>query len=84
MLFYAAIHLIDGFLAGKHLHPSNHEIRDDEVESNGSLSEIYRDYRRLKDMGRAARYDIPDYAVRDLDAAKKRLASIKNHFGSYL
>jgi hypothetical protein len=58
MLFYAALHYIDRYLAGKAFKPLNHKQRDEEIESNGSITGIYREYRRLKDMSRQARYNI--------------------------
>jgi hypothetical protein len=38
MLFYAALHHIDAFLADKNLHPLNHSNRDEEIENNGSIA----------------------------------------------
>ena len=58
---YSGLHWIDGYLAGKNLDPRNHEIRDDEIERNGSLSAIFKDYRRLKDLSRTVRYEIPNF-----------------------
>lgn len=81
ILFYAALHYIDAFLAGKNLHPLNHENRDDEIERNGSLTDLYRDYRRLKDLSRAARYEIACYSPETVEVAKGRLARIKEHLG---
>jgi len=81
MLFYAGLHYIDAFLAGKNAHPLNHEARDEEIESNGSLSPIYRDYRRLKDLSRAARYEIANFGPDQLNTARQRLAKIKQHLG---
>jgi hypothetical protein len=76
MLFYSALHYIDAFLAGKNVHPMNHKQRDEEIERNGSLSGIYGAYRRLKDLVRAARYEIPNFAPEKLDVARDRLSSI--------
>lgn len=81
MLFYAALHYIDGYLAGKTFKPLNHKQRDDEIERNGSLAGIYREYRRLKDMSREARYNIASYADRDLQIAGDRSRRIKAHLG---
>jgi uncharacterized protein (UPF0332 family) len=78
MLFYAALHYIDAFLAGKNLHPLNHSLRDEEIEKNGSIAEVYRDYRRLKDMSRAARYEIANFNADSLAKAEARLAKIKD------
>lgn len=79
MLFYSGLHWIDAYLAGKNFHPANHEYRDDEIENNGSLSDIYKPNCRLKDLSRAARYEIPDFAVGSLTIAQQKLANIKNH-----
>jgi hypothetical protein len=79
MLFYAALHYVDAYLAGKNMHPLSHDQRDREIESNGSLSVIYNDYRRLKDLSRAARYEIANFPKEKLDIARMRLISIKKH-----
>jgi hypothetical protein len=81
MLFYAALHFIDGYLAGKAFKPLNHKQRDEEIENNGSLTDIYKHYRRLKDMSREARYNIASFADRDLEIAAERLRYIKAHLG---
>ena len=82
MLFYAALHRIDAYLAGKNFHPLNHQQRDEEIENNGSLTNIYSDYRRLKDMSREARYNIADYTERHFKIAEDRLRRINNHLGA--
>ena len=79
MLFYSALHHIDAYLAGKNMHPLNHEKRDGEIENNGSLADIFKPYRRLKDLSRAARYDIANYGEAELASAKQRLNAIKAH-----
>jgi hypothetical protein len=79
MLFYAGLHYVDAYLAGKNMHPLNHQERDEEIQNNGSLSGIYKDYRRLKDMSRAARYEIANFPKDKLGVAKQRLANIKEH-----
>jgi hypothetical protein len=79
MLFYAGLHFIDAYLAGKNVHPLDHTARDAEIENNGSLCDIYGDYRRLKDLSRAARYEIPNFTRANLDIAKARLERIKSH-----
>jgi hypothetical protein len=71
----------DRYLAGKAFKPLNHKQRDEEIESNGSITGIYREYRRLKDMSREARYNIASYAGRDLQIATERLRRIKAHLG---
>jgi hypothetical protein len=79
MILYAALHRIDAYLAGKNMHPLNHNFRDEEIENNGSLASIFKAYRRLKDLSRAARYDIPNFHANILEVAKQRLKSIKEH-----
>ena len=79
MLFYSGLHWIDAYLAGKNFHPRTHEIRDDEIENNGALADIFNDYRRLKDLSRAARYEIPNFAEDKLTVAREKLTRIKRH-----
>ena len=79
MLFYAALHYIDAFLAGKNMHPMDHTQRDEEVENNGSTTDIYNAYRRLKDMSREARYNIANFGEDKLVVARNRLEQIKRH-----
>lgn len=57
ILFYSALHYIDAYFALTHVHPRDHDKRDAAIEKNGTLTEIYRDYRRLKDVSEDARYD---------------------------
>jgi len=84
MLFYAALHHVDAYLAGKDMHPLSHDQRDREIESNGSLSSVYKDYRRLKDLSRAARYEIANFPGEKLDLARFKLATIKSHLSRHL
>lgn len=79
MLFYSALHYIDAYLSGKGLHPSDHKVRDDEIANNGCLSDIFKDYRRLKDLSRAARYEIAEFPPEKLDLAQSKLERIKQH-----
>lgn len=81
MLFYSALHYVDAYLAGKQAHPVDHKHRDDEIERNGAISDIFGDYRRLKDLSRAARYEIPEYTIDKLNLAKSKLGNIKKHLG---
>lgn len=78
-LFYSALHFVDAFLAGKNLHPLIHFERNEEVENNGSLSEIHRHYSTLQKMSESARYQIANYAQRDYDRALEHFNQIKQH-----
>jgi uncharacterized protein (UPF0332 family) len=84
MLFYSALHYIDGFLAGKNFHPRDHDARDSEVGNNGTLSPIYNDYRKLKDASRSARYDIANFDRSQFPKFDSRFTRIKSHVSQYL
>jgi len=78
MLFYSAVHYLQAYLAGKGFRVITHRQRDDEIERNGSLSPIFNDYRRLKDLSEDARYEIANFtADRHLKQAKERLERVK-------
>lgn len=82
MLFYSALHYVDAFLAGKNMHPRDHDARDAEIENNGTLSPIYKDYRALKDKSKAARYDIANFHRDKFSPIEQRFKKIKDHICS--
>ncbi len=84
MLFYAALHYVDAYLAAKPLHPPSHASRDNEIQNNGSLSAIYKDHRRLKDKSVAARCEIANFHRSQLPTIKLRFEKIKVHLLSKL
>jgi hypothetical protein len=79
ILFYAALHYVDAFLAVKSHHPPNHDSRDSEIQTNGSLSVIYSDYRRLKDRSIAARYGCANFHRNQFPPIKAKFENIKLH-----
>ncbi len=79
ILFYSAVHYVDAFLAGKNYHPRNHDARDAEIENNGSITGIYRDYRRLKDQSEAARYEIANFHKSQLPKIEAKFKNVKEH-----
>lgn len=83
-LFYAAVHYIDAYLALKPYHPPSHHHRDTEIQRNGSLNQIWNDYRRLKDLSESARYEIANYHRSDFRAVEARFGRIKNYVSSRL
>ncbi|HIE29427.1 TPA: hypothetical protein EYP66_19330 [Candidatus Poribacteria bacterium] len=54
--FYAALHLVDGYLARVGVHPKNHAEREDWIRRRLHL--IRGDYRNLKRFSIRARYDV--------------------------
>ncbi|MBC8462661.1 MAG: hypothetical protein H8D67_32245 [Deltaproteobacteria bacterium] len=53
--FYAALHLVDGYLARLGIQPRNHQEREDWIRIR--LRPIFREYRVLKRFSIRARYD---------------------------
>ena len=84
-LFYRACTRLMTYLAAKNMHSLRHVRRDDEIADNGSLSPTYSDYRRLKDLSRQARYEIPNFSEDNKNLlANYRLERIKGHFSRYV
>jgi len=79
MLFYAGLHYIDAYLTQSAGKPKNHQQRDRIIETNGSLSPIWQDYRRLKDLSEQARYQIAAYDESKMVLARQHLRNIKSH-----
>ena len=60
VLFYAALHYVDSFLARTlNYHPSNHADRDKQIHTIHPLRKIRVEYRELKDSSHNARYSPP-------------------------
>ena len=60
VLFYAALHYVDAFLARKlHYHPRGHADRDKLLHTVHALKKIRVEYRELKDCSHNARYSPP-------------------------
>lgn len=68
VLFYAALHHIDAFLASKNIHPGIHDIRDKYVQQVSELKAIYNNYCFLKSHSRTARYTPPvEFTKKDIE-----------------
>jgi hypothetical protein len=87
-LFYAALHLVDAYLATKTvdgLHPENHNHRDDCLGKVSELKPIYGHYRALQDFGHRARYKMNAYTQTQVDDAHdKYLKPIKEEIDRLL
>lgn len=84
LLFYSALHWVDAYLVFTNRRPDNHYDRDTIIESNGSLADIFKPYRRLKDMSEQARYHIACYEQRDWESAHVLLGKVKEHIATKL
>ena|SRR5437879_869497 len=61
VLFYTALHYVDAYLATEgHVDPGDHDARDTLMKDFAPTRAIWREYCRLKNHSRSARY----YAVR--------------------
>ncbi len=78
LLFYSALHYVEAYLSIKG-HSRDHATRDTEIQTNGSLQEIWPDYRRLKDTSEEARYRIANYRRTDFEAMDRRFIKIREH-----
>ena len=56
-MFYAALHLLDAYLARKGVHPRNHAARNRHLSQEPQLNVIWNFYRDLYDRSIDARYD---------------------------
>lgn len=55
-LFYAALHLVDAYLANSDHHPTTHKARGNWVAWTSALSSIYASYSALQHQSELARY----------------------------
>jgi hypothetical protein len=85
ILFYAAVHYIEAYLASSGQHLKNHTTRDSMVGRDSSLRPVFADYQDLKFYGFNARYEVSGFSAHDItDVASKACARIESHIKSIL
>lgn len=78
-MFYAALHLIDAYLATKDVHFSTHRGRDSLIWAVRELRPIYGAYRRLKHRSEEARYEGVDFKPQQVRCLlSKELREVKD------
>ena len=60
--FYAALHLVDAYLATLGVHPVSHVARRAVIRRTESLEPVLDDYRTLEALSREARYDLRQFS----------------------
>jgi hypothetical protein len=83
--FYAGLHFIQAYFASRTGRvPITHDNRSTSIHKDAMISGAYDDYRELKDMSRAARYDCETLQSGHLKFADECLASVKSIVGLHL
>ncbi len=67
VLYYAALHYVDAFLARVGMvDPGGHDVRDQEVHHRAELRPVIKPYFRLKSRSRTARYYCGRFTLAEL------------------
>lgn len=77
VLFYAAMHYVEAYLAKSQTHLRSHTTRDGYVTREANLKKIRTEYNHLKYFGYNARYEIDGFTTRDVAAAVAHFATVK-------
>lgn len=78
MLFYAAMHYVEAYLARTNVHLRSHTTRDNAMSRDSSLRKVFREYADLKYFGYNARYEVAGFKAGDVtNVAAKHYATIK-------
>jgi hypothetical protein len=85
ILFYAAMHYVEAYLAKSGVHLRSHETRDRAMSREFALRKIFKEYADLKYYGYNARYEFASFKATDVtDRASKRYDAIKAHLAPLL
>ena len=76
VLFYAAVHYIEAFLAVRQIHCDQHSERNEYVRKIPQLRTIGREYLRLRTISRQARYYAQPITGEDVRVAQENLNAI--------
>jgi len=79
MLFYAAMHYVEAYLATVGQHLRSHTTRDNFVGRDARLRRIYSEYQDLKYYGYNARYEMQTFNAADVADATADLTTVKSH-----
>jgi hypothetical protein len=77
MMFYAAMHYVEAYLANFGVHLKSHTARDSYIGKETKLRQIFVDYQDLKFYGYNARYEMVKFVASDFTNAAQSLAKIK-------
>lgn len=78
ILFYAALHYVEAYLAKMGQHLRSHTARDLIVGRDSNLKKIYTEYQNLRFYGYNARYEVYGFKAEDVTQhAAKDFATIK-------
>ncbi len=80
-VFYTALHFIDSYFALSNKHPFAHGMRDDWVRDDWRLSQIWPDYRDLKEYRQKASYKVYEFNSQEI---KNDVLPLLNSIKSYL
>lgn len=84
ILFYAAMHYIEAYLATLGQHLRSHTTRDNFVGRDVQLRRIYSEYQDLKYFGYNARYEMQKFTASDVAQAKTNFDTVKAHISAIL
>jgi hypothetical protein len=85
ILFYAAMHYVEAYLATVGQHLRSHTSRDNIVGRDAKLRKIFAEYQDLKYYGYNARYELLGFTANDVtNTAAKHFATIKAHIKAIL
>jgi len=78
VLFYAAIHYIEAFLAVQRIHCFDHAERSEKVRIIPQLRTIGKQYESLRTTSRQARYQALPITPDDVKRAEQNLATVRS------
>jgi hypothetical protein len=84
ILFYAAMHYVEAYLATVGQHLRSHTTRDKFVGRDARLRRIYSEYQDLKYYGYNARYEMQEFTASDVTDATASFAAVKTYIKTLL
>lgn len=80
MLFYAAVHYVEAYLAKPlGMHVRTHTTRDSYMGKESNVKKVFRSYGHLKFFGYNARYEVSGFTAAQTEEAEKYLEDIRSH-----
>lgn len=84
IIFYAAVHYVEAYLAKRGIHLRSHASRDSYVARDSVLRQVWNEYQDLKYFGFNARYEFLAFTPHDFTLASQHWDAIELKLKAHL
>lgn len=77
VLFYCALHYVEAYFVTQGKGFNHHFSRGRAIQQDARINSLYKNYRRLEDLSREARYDVSSFNRGDVKFARENFETVE-------